>query len=149
MCVFVLSWGERKRERKMALHHVTMSGKVFSCIYLNVKANTSAHTLFDTNWTWVSMASTIYTYICTNRLFEDVNHRTVKHSNIVSLSLSLSLFLELLTLWSVLVWHFSPRPASELHAGACIFFRCRNKTLFVFTTVILYGAHPVSWPKRT
>ncbi len=71
----------------------------------------------------------IYIYICTDRLFEDVNHRTVKHSNI--LSLSFSLFLELLTLWSVLVWHFSPRSSRQrvgcMLAHACVFFRRRKK----------------------
>lgn len=52
---------------------------------------------------------------------------TTELLNTAILFLFLSLFLELLTLWSVLVWHFSPRSSRQrvdcMLAHACVFFR--------------------------
>lgn len=152
MCSFYLEVRERrrKRERKMALHPVTMSRelrnvyKIFQCIYLNVKANTSTctHTLFLTQ---TGHGFSCLIYICTDRLIENVNNRTVKHSNIVSLSFSLPRAFDVVIGAGLAFLTQVELAASGLHAGACLrIFPPLEKTLFVFTTVILYGAHPVS-----
>lgn len=88
-----------------------------------------AHTLFWTQtgrgFSW-PVCLYIYIYICTeDRLFEDVNHRTVKNSNIVSLSFSLPWAFDVVIGAGLAFFTQVESAASGLHA--CVFFHRRKK----------------------